>query len=356
MEQTEIIKLILMVVRMTISISIGLFLLFSDFKKKKYLGFFFLVYAISFLTDVLGFFDFKFSKNIVFSFAFLHISLLYAYINSLLIFGKKKIQKKIILFGIISCIVELALEGIQSNAFYDIYSYSGSIYLFFIYILCIVQIIKHDKIVKQQYSNTSNRELKHLLFLLALMLVFIISIPPVYLFLIEPYLTIFIIAFSCMWMLGIAYVSLHHLASKNLFDEPLSTINLTEDETKEQEEVKHEKEEEQQYEKLFAEIVDTIKANELFLNTDLTIMEVALAVNQHPKLVSKIINLNSDVNFNTFINDFRVEYAKTALKDPKYKHIKIDEIGKISGFRSKSVFYSNFKRVLKITPFQFQKK
>ncbi len=352
MGQTEIIQLILMVIRMTISISIGLFLLSSDFKKKKYLGFFFLTYGVSFLTDILVFFNFIFPPTVVFSFAFIHTSLLYAYINSLLIFGKKKVQKRVILFGIISSIVGIVLEGIQSNTFYDIYNYLGSIYLFFIYILCVVQIIKHDKIIKQQYSYISNRELKHLLFLLALMLIFIISIPAIHLFLIEPYLTILIIAFSCMWMFGITFVSLHHLASKNLFDEPLPTINLKKDETKEQEEVK---EEEERYETLFAEISNTIKANELFLNTDLTIMEVALAVNQHPKLVSKTINLNSDVNFNTFINDFRVEYAKTVLKDPKYKHIKIDEIGKMSGFRSKSVFYSNFKRTLKITPLQFQK-
>ncbi len=175
------------------------------------------------------------------------------------------------------------------------------------------------------------------------MLVFIISIPAVHLFLIEPYLTIFIIAFSCMWMFGITFVSLHHLVSKNLLEEPLPVIELKEQEEKEDDE------------KLFAEVSNTIKTNELFLNIDLTIIEVAFAVNQHPKLVSKTINRNTNVNFNTFINDFRVEYAKIVLKDPKYKHITIDEIGKMSGFRSKSVFYSNFKRVLKITPLQFQK-
>ncbi len=229
---------------------------------------------------------------------------------------------------------------------------SIAIQVLFIYILCIVQIVKHDKIIKQQYSDISNRELKHLLFLLALMLVFIISIPAVHLFLIEPYLTIFIIAFSCMWMFGITFVSLHYLVPKNLLEEPLPILNSTEEKGEEQKEVKQE---EEQYETLFTEISNTIKTNELFLNTDLTIMEVALAVHQHPKLVSKTINRNTDVNFNTFINDFRVKYAKIILKDPKYKHITIDEIGKMSGFRSKSVFYFNFKRVLEITPLQFQK-
>ncbi len=354
MEQTEITQLILMVIRMTISISIGLFLLFSDFKKKKYLGFFFLTYGVSFSTDILGFFNFKFSESIVFSFAFLHTSLLYAYINSLLIFGKGKIQKKVVLFGIISYIVGLALSAIQSdivyNTYINVYEYLSSIYFFFIYILCIVQIIKHDRIIKQQYSDIGNRELKHFLFLLVFIIVFVIVTSIFHSFIKEPYLTLFVMTFSCMWILGITYVSLHHLVSKNLFNAPLPTVNLKKDETKEEV-----KEEEERYETLFAEISNTIKANELFLNTDLTIMEVALAVNQHPKLVSKIINLNTNVNFNTFINDFRVEYAKTALKKTKYKHIKIDEIGKMSGFRSKSVFYSSFKRALKITPLQFQK-
>ncbi len=320
----------------------------SDFKNKKYLGFFFLVYAISFLTDIFGFFDFIFPATIIFSCAFLHTSLLYAYINSLLVFGKKKIRKKVIFFGIISCVVGLVVAKIQSNTISEIYKLLSTVYFFGAYLLCIVQIIKHDKIVKQQYSDTSNRELKHFLVLFVLMTIFTILMPTLYVFLTEPYPTILIITFSCLWMFGITYIGLHYLVSKNLLDEPLPTIPLKEDK-----EEKEEKEEER-YEELFAEIKNTITKDELFLNTDLTIMEVALAVNQHPKLVSKVINLNTDTNFNTFINDFRVKYAEKVLKNPKYKHITIDEIGKMSGFRSKSVFYSNFKRVLKITPLQFQ--
>ncbi len=190
-----------------------------------------------------------------------------------------------------------------------------------------------------------------ILFVFAILFLMILS-PIFAIYLQEPYFTICLIIGNTLWIVGIAYVSLHHLISKNLLEEPLPTINLKRNEKKAQEEVTQK---EERYETLFSEISSIIKTNELFLNADLTIMEVALAVNQHPKLVSKVIHLNTDVNFNSFINDFRVEYAKIILKAPKYKHITIDEIGKMSGFRSKSVFYSNFKRVLKITPLQFQK-
>ncbi len=352
MEKSEIIELIAIVFGMSISICIGLFVLIGDFKKKKYLGFFLIVYGISFLTEVFGFFNLKVYDILPFSLSFLHTSLLYSHINSLLIQGNKKIQKNSVLFGIISFLIGLAFfinmqYNSQASILYELYKYVSAFYFLSIYILCIVQIIKHDRIIKQQYSNITNRELKYHLILLIFALLFLLVFMPILTSSIQnPYITIYIVIGNTLWIVGIAYISLNHLVSKNFIIEPLPTIPLKGD--------KEEKEEEQ-YKELFTEIKNTITKNELFLNSDLTIMEVALAVNQHPKLVSKTINTNTDVNFNSFINDFRVEYAKILLKNPQYQHIKIDEIGKIAGFRSKSVFYSNFKRVLKITPLQFQK-
>ncbi len=357
MQTSEIIKLILFVVEITMSIGIGFFILSTDFKNKKYLGLFFVIYGISFLMEILNFFKFPISDIIYFSLSFLYTSFLYSYINSLLIYGNKKTQKTVILFGIISSLIGLLLlAGTPYNlplSVYKIYEILGVVYFLSIHILCIVQIIKHNKLIKEQYSDVSRRELKDYFVLFVFAILFLMVLAPILKFhLKEPYFTIFVTIGNTVWILGITYVSLHHLVSKNLFEEPLPTIPLKENEKKIEEEIKQE---EEQNEKLFTEISNTIKTNELFLNTDLTIMEVALAVHQHPKLVSKTINLNTDVNFNSFINDFRVEYAKILLKDPKYKHITIDEIGKMAGFRSKSVFYSNFKRVLKITPLQFQK-
>ncbi len=353
MQALEIIKLILFVVEITMTIGIGFFILSTDFKHKKYLGFFFVVYGISFFMEIMKLFKFQISDVIYFSLSFLYISFLYSYINSLLIFGSEKTQKNVILFGIISSVIGLAfLIGIPYGfplVICKVYNILGAFYFLFIHIVCIIQIFKHDKLIKEQYSDISRRELKDYFILFVFAILFLIVFASVLKFYLEePYFTICIVVGNTLWILGITYVSLRHLVSKNLLEEPLPTIPLKEEKEENQEE-------KEQYEELFAEIKNTITKDELFLNTDLTIMEVALAVNQHPKLVSKVINLNTDANFNTFINDFRVKYAEKVLKNPKYKHITIDEIGKMSGFRSKSVFYSNFKRVLEITPLQFQK-
>ncbi len=353
MQTSEIIKLMLLVVEMSMPMAIGFFILTTDFKNKKYLGFFFVIYGFSFLMEILNFFKFPVPNIVYFSLSFLHTSFLYSYINLLLIYDNKKTQKKVILFGIISSIIGfILLAGTLYNlplVVCKVYETLSTFYFLFIHIVCIIQIIKHDKLIKEQYSDVNGRELKHYFVLFVFAILFLIVLAPILKFsLKEPYFTMFVAVGNTVWVLGITYVSLHHLVSKNLFEEPLPTIPLKEEKEKI-------KQEEEQNEELFEEISHTIKANELFLNTDLTIMEVALAVNRHPKLVSKTINLNTDVNFNSFINDFRVEYAKILLKNPKYQHIKIDEIGKMAGFHSKSVFYSNFKRVLKITPLQFQK-
>ena len=55
------------------------------------------------------------------------------------------------------------------------------------------------------------------------------------------------------------------------------------------------------------------------------------------------------------MNRLRVEHALSMLHDENNHHVKIDDIGKISGFRCKSVFFQNFKQKTGKTPLQYKK-
>lgn len=67
--------------------------------------------------------------------------------------------------------------------------------------------------------------------------------------------------------------------------------------------------------------------------------------------LSQIINDNLGVNFNTYVNQFRIEAAKKLLSsNPKYT---IEGIGQECGFKSKSSFYAAFKAATGTTPSKY---
>ncbi|MEX0289089.1 MAG: helix-turn-helix domain-containing protein [Flavobacteriaceae bacterium] len=67
--------------------------------------------------------------------------------------------------------------------------------------------------------------------------------------------------------------------------------------------------------------------------------------------LSQIINDQLGMNFNSYVNKFRVAAAKKMLQsNPEYT---IDAIGKECGFKSKSSFYAAFKKETGTTPSKF---
>ena len=61
------------------------------------------------------------------------------------------------------------------------------------------------------------------------------------------------------------------------------------------------------------------------------------------------------MNFNDFINQYRVEEAKIRLVDPEYSNLTVAAIGNSVGFTSKSAFYSAFKKHTQLSPSAFIK-
>ncbi len=70
--------------------------------------------------------------------------------------------------------------------------------------------------------------------------------------------------------------------------------------------------------------------------------------------ISQVINSELKKNFYEFVNEYRVNKAKTLLKDPEYEHEKIMSIAYDCGFNSKSSFFSIFKKYTSQTPAQYR--
>lgn len=98
-----------------------------------------------------------------------------------------------------------------------------------------------------------------------------------------------------------------------------------------------------------------MKEKEPYLDSSLTIQELAEQVEMPVKDLSTLINLYMDKHFFDFVNEYRIEKAMQILKDPTKKELTVLEILYHVGFNSKSSFNTSFKKYTGKTPTDFRK-
>lgn len=97
-------------------------------------------------------------------------------------------------------------------------------------------------------------------------------------------------------------------------------------------------------------LMEYVEAEEPFLDPSLSLRSLANRIQIHPNQLSWLINNRMEKNFNEFINHFRVEYFKELAVDPKNAHISLIGLAYESGFNSKTVFNTYFKKEVGMTP------
>ncbi|TDY11365.1 helix-turn-helix domain-containing protein [Meridianimaribacter flavus] len=103
-------------------------------------------------------------------------------------------------------------------------------------------------------------------------------------------------------------------------------------------------------------ILDLMVNEESFLDTTLSLRTLADKIDIHPNHLSWLLNASFKKNFNDFINTYRLEYFKSIALKPEFKHITILGLAYDSGFNSKSVFNTFFKKTEGITPSKWVQK
>lgn len=106
----------------------------------------------------------------------------------------------------------------------------------------------------------------------------------------------------------------------------------------------------------FARIEQMIDSKQLYLDPDLSLHNVALAVKLSDRIVSQVIKQNAAVNFSDYINKKRIKYAKEALRNTTKSEKNVLEILYEAGFNSKSVFNSQFKKHTGYSPTDYRNK
>jgi len=104
----------------------------------------------------------------------------------------------------------------------------------------------------------------------------------------------------------------------------------------------------------FREINDIIDKNQLFLDPELSLHNVAQAARLPDRIVSQAIKLNTNFNFCDYINTKRIEYAKERLRSTTKDERNVLEILYEAGFNSKSVFNTQFRKHTSLSPTKYR--
>ena len=108
-------------------------------------------------------------------------------------------------------------------------------------------------------------------------------------------------------------------------------------------------------EQLYQDLLHVMQTEKPFKNAELNLTDLAQLTQMPIKKLSHLINLKAEVNFNTFINQYRIEEAKEMLIDAEFNHLNVVGIGYEVGFNSKATFYNVFKKMTNTTPAKFKK-
>ncbi|WP_240321069.1 AraC family transcriptional regulator [Kordia sp. SMS9] len=90
-----------------------------------------------------------------------------------------------------------------------------------------------------------------------------------------------------------------------------------------------------------------------YLNPDLNLSELAKQANLTRGQLSEIINTGFQMNFNDFVNSYRVNAFKGMLKEGKHKQLSLLGIAYECGFNSKATFNRVFKKLTNFSPTQY---
>jgi len=98
-------------------------------------------------------------------------------------------------------------------------------------------------------------------------------------------------------------------------------------------------------------ILDLFENQQIYLNPQLRLSDVAAMANSNRTYVSRIFNDSHGKTFFEFVNEYRVRDAKRLLKTSAEK---LDVIAEQSGFSSRQSFHRVFSRIAGCTPEQYR--
>ncbi|PQJ15376.1 helix-turn-helix domain-containing protein [Aureicoccus marinus] len=135
--------------------------------------------------------------------------------------------------------------------------------------------------------------------------------------------------------------------------EKLNPINVFEEETVTEEEEVKPSMGETEILQWKSSLEHTMTKKELFKNPRLTLRDVAQELETTTKNISAIVNSGYEMNFNDFVNHYRIEAIKKKLEDGEHLRTTLLGIAYDAGFNSKATFNRAFKKYTTLSPKEY---
>ncbi|MBO0938622.1 helix-turn-helix transcriptional regulator [Fibrella sp. HMF5335] len=95
---------------------------------------------------------------------------------------------------------------------------------------------------------------------------------------------------------------------------------------------------------LYEKLLNDMLIEKPYLEPELSLADLARRLRTNPVVLSQVINAGVGQNFNDFVNSYRVEAFKEAVKKPQNQHLSLLGIALNCGFNSKATFNRAFKK------------
>jgi AraC-like DNA-binding protein len=331
------------------AVFLGIHYLSSNQKNNKFLGWFLVLGFLPDLILYIFYFINKHESEIVFlNTSFLYIPFLFFYAQNITSQFSKKSWRLLFpafLITILHCIFQFE----QSNIYFvleHILSYLFSIYICY---LILKTIHTHQKNIAQYFSSLEEKTLNWLRILSIILIAFNL------LWLIEDFISIFtpwefyfpeISAFATI-------ITIYWIGFSSLKQATIFSNNIISDEESEEKEEKELSKIEKETFQILERIMQT---DALYKNENLNLSDLGIHLKTNDKLLSKIINTATKDNFYNYINSYRIRFFKQLLNEKQNTHLTLFGLAQECGFKTKSTFYTAFKKVEGCTPSEWLQK
>jgi len=109
------------------------------------------------------------------------------------------------------------------------------------------------------------------------------------------------------------------------------------------------------YNELYGTILSYFEEKKPYCDPDFTISQLATGIESNTTYISRAIKLNADMNFNVFINTYRITMIKEMFDKGYQNTYTIKHIYTSSGFKQQTTFNKVFKQIEGITPTDYIK-
>jgi len=110
-----------------------------------------------------------------------------------------------------------------------------------------------------------------------------------------------------------------------------------------------------QIKKIKEELTQLMTEKKLFETNDISLIKIAEILNIPRAYISEVLNNHMNTNFQDFVNSYRVEAFIHDLKNRDFDQFSLLGMAQNVGFKSKTTFYSAFKKHTGVTPLEYKK-